>query len=100
MHNHNGNKNNSMFWMMIPCLLLMGFLLFGGAGLSSSWYLWLIVIGVCVVPHIWMMLKGHGGHGNSINLPAEASAQAGDTSPKQPETKDENDKHKHGGCCH
>jgi hypothetical protein len=31
---------------------------------------------------------------------AEAEAKADDTSAKQPETKDENSKHKHGSCCH
>lgn len=63
MHNNEGN-NKSMIWMMIPCLLLVVIFLFGGGGLVSSKYLWLIMLGVCVVPHIWMMLKGHGRHDN------------------------------------
>ncbi len=66
MHNHNNNDSEGghkgMMWMMIPCLLLVAVVLFGGGGLASSRYLWLIILGVCVVPHIWMMFKGHGGH--------------------------------------
>ena len=78
MHDHNENNGHKgMMWMMIPCILLVVIALFGSK-LASSNYLWLIILGVCVVPHIWMMLKGRGKH----------------------EDKDENDKSKHGGCCH
>src|SRR3989338_7996477 len=64
MHNNKDGGHKGMLWMMIPCLLLLGVLFFGGVRLfASSGYLWLIVIAVCVVPHIWMMFKGHGGHG-------------------------------------
>ena len=62
MSDHNGKKNSSMMWMIIPCLLLLGFLFFGGSKLSSSGYLWPILIGAFVAAHIWMMFKGHGGH--------------------------------------
>jgi len=66
MHNHNDNNKDSghkgMMWMMIPCLLLLGFLFLGGGNLSSSGYLWPILIGVFVIVHVWMMFKGHGGH--------------------------------------
>ena len=65
MHNHNNNKNKGykgMMWMMIPCLLLLGFLFLGGGKLSSGGYLWPILIGIFVVAHVWMMFKGHGGH--------------------------------------
>ena len=66
MHNHNNNDggggHKGMLWMMIPCLLISGILLFGSDNLAPSKYLWLIVIGICVVPHIWMMFKGYGGH--------------------------------------
>ena len=82
MHNHNNGGHKGMMWMMIPCLLLLGVLFFGGSKLSSSGYLWLIVIGVCVVPHIWMMFKVPGEHKND-------------------EAKDKEDnEHKHGGCRH
>ena len=88
MHNHNNNKNcggnnKSMMWMMIPCLLMVALLLFSGSKFTSSKYLWLIVIGICVIPHIWMMFKGHGGHNDN-----------------NPEDKSEDDKHRHGGSCH
>ena len=63
MHNHNNNGGHKgMMWMIIPCLLLLGVLFLGGGKLSSSWYLWLIIIGICVGPHVWMMLTGHGSH--------------------------------------
>lgn len=117
-HNPNEKKDKSMIWMMIPCFLMIAVILFGGSKLASSGYLWLIIVGVCMVPHLWMMFKGHGecgGHSASntedkIDLPADSSAkalssvgasmQAGDESVKQHEAKDEDNKHKSGGCCH
>ena len=95
MHNHNGENSKSMLWMMLPCLLLVLFVLFGGAGLVSSKYLWLIILGVCVVPHLFMMFKGRGGHGDN-----DTEDKNNDTSVNQSETKDEDDKSKQGGCCH
>ena len=95
MHNHDGKNNKSMMWMMIPCLLLIAFALFGGGGLASSKYLWLIIIGACVVPHIWMMFKGRGEHSED-----STEDKIDDASTKQPETKNENNKHKGGNCCH
>lgn len=75
---------------MLPCLLLAGFLFLDGSKLASSWYLWLIVIGVCVIPHIWMMFKGHGGCGGH-----------GDTDEKTDSAeRPKKDEHTHGGCCH
>lgn len=62
MHNHKGKNNKLMLWMMLPCFLLVVLIFFGGDKLTSSNYLWLIVLGVCVGPHIWMMLRGHEGH--------------------------------------
>lgn len=78
--------------MMLPCLLLLGVLFLGGGKLASSWYLWLILIGVCVVPHIWMMFKGHGGHGEHSDTDASEETDS-EGQPKK-------DEHKHGGCCH
>ncbi len=96
MHNHNDKDSGhkGMLWMMIPCLLLLGFLFFSGGKLSSG-YLWLIIIGVCVVPHIWMMLKGHGGHGGHGDADTDEKTNVGEDS--KTITKDE---HKKGGCCH
>ena len=89
MHNHDHRKG--MMWMMIPCLLLLGVLFFGGERLfPSSGYLWLIAIAICVVPHIWMMFRGHGGHGDSHE--DHKTGASG-----EPETKDTN---KRKGCCH
>jgi hypothetical protein len=96
MHNHNGKNGKSMMWMMIPCLLLIAFALLGGGNLASSKYLWLIIVGVCVIPHIWMMFKGHGGHGDD-----SVEDKTNDASEKQLEAKEKYNKSGHGGsCCH
>lgn len=94
MHNHNGGNSKSMIWMMVPCLLLVVIFLFGGGGLASSKYLWLIMLGVCVIPHIWMMFKGHGEQ-NEVTTEDKIDG----TSEKQLETKNEDNKHG-GSCCH
>lgn len=79
MHNHNEGSGKSMMWMMLPCLLLLAVVIFGGSGLFSSKYIWLIMLGVCVVPHLWMMFKGNKEHNST--------------------EKKENEKHD-GSCCH
>lgn len=94
MHNHNGKNNKSMLWMMIPCLLLVVVVLLGGGKLASSNYLWLIMLGVCVIPHLWMMFKG--GHGEHSDNSIEDKID--DTSGKHVETKNEDNKH--SGSCH
>lgn len=92
MHDHNKDGGGKgMMWMMIPCILLIAFVLLSGGGLASSKYIWLIIIGVCVVPHVWMMFKGHG-HGGT-----DTEDKIDDASAKQPGEKDE---HKHNGSCH
>jgi len=94
MHNHNGKRNNSMMWMMIPCLLLLGFLLFfGGDNLFSGGYLWPILIAIFVGAHVWMMFRGHGKHGGNSDADTEGKTNAVEES----KTKDE---HKKGSCCH
>ncbi len=92
MHNHDGKSNKNMMWMMIPCLLLLGFIFLGGGTLSSSGYFWPVLIGIFVSVHIWMMFKGHGGHGDA-DTDTDAKTDVGEES----KTKDE---HKKGGCCH
>lgn len=63
MHNHNkGGGGHGMMWMMIPCLLLVGFLVFGGGTFLGSGYLWPILFGIFMVAHIWVMFRGHGNH--------------------------------------
>ncbi|MCX6751214.1 MAG: hypothetical protein NT161_00365 [Candidatus Nomurabacteria bacterium] len=91
MHDHNNGKgNNSMLWMMLPCILLIVVVLFGGGKLVASNYLWLVILGVCVVPHLWMMFKGgHGGHNDNTENKMDDI-----------QTKNENDKSKHSGGCH
>lgn len=68
MNNHNGNNNDSMFWMLLPCLLLFGVLfMIGGAGASAG-YLLPVLIGVFVIAHIWMMSRGHGVHSDDEDI--------------------------------
>ncbi|MEK7156523.1 MAG: hypothetical protein AAB790_01825 [Patescibacteria group bacterium] len=90
MHNHNGKGDNSMMWMMVLCCALpIAFLLFGGSLLASGGFLPKILFGAFAVACVWMMFKGHGGHGDSHeNSKTGASGE--------PETKDTN---KHKGCC-
>ena len=80
-----------MLWMMIPCIILFGFLFLGGGKLSSGGYLWPILIGVFVVAHVWMMFRGHGHGGTSTEDKID------NASTKQSDTKDE---HKHNGSSH
>lgn len=98
MHSHNNSKDSGhkgMLWMMIPCFLLLGFIFLGGEKLSSGGYFWPILIGVFFVAHVWMMFKGHGGHGD-----AGTKDKTNDPSAQQPETKGGENKHKHDSCCH
>lgn len=83
--------------MMIPCLLLLGILFIGGDKLSSSGYLWPILVGLFIIGHIWMMFSGHGERERRKNDDTENKT---DDTLVKPETKDEDSKHKHGNCCH
>ena len=92
MHNHNSNDgggHKGMMWMMIPCLLLLGFLFIGGGNLSSGGYLWPILIGVFVLAHVCMMFKGHGGNNTEDKTDDASTKESG-----------EKDEHKHSGSCH
>lgn len=94
-NSNTGGGYSGMMWMMIPCLLLFGFLFLGDGKLSSGEYFWPILIGVFVAAHIWMMWKGHGGHGG-----ANTEDKIDDASTRESATKDEESKHKHSGDCH
>jgi len=94
MHNHNGKGNNSMMWMMIPCLLLVGVLFLGGGKLSGGGYLWPILIGVFVVAHIWMMFRGHGKHGDTN------SDEKHEITGEENKDKKSDKNHSGHGCCH
>ncbi len=66
MHGHNKNGGGKgIIWMMIPCILLLGVLFLGGGKLFGDGYLWLILISIFVVAHVWMMFRGHGKHGKN-----------------------------------
>ena len=94
MHNHNGKGNNSMMWMMIPCLLLVGVLFLGGGKLSGGGCLWPILIGVFVVAHIWMMFRGHGKHGDTN------SDEKHEITGEENKDKKSDKNHSGHGCCH
>lgn len=75
--------------MMLPCLLLAVVALVGGDTLSSSKYFWLLLIGICVVPHLFMMWKGKGKC---------CDDEESDT--KQAKGNNADTDHKHTGGCH
>lgn len=86
MHDHNKKGGgNGMMWMMIPCLLLLGFLFLGGDKFSLGGYLWPILIGGFVLLYILMMFKGHGGHGKHGD-----TNKSEDRSQKELDAKNEN----------
>ena len=72
--------------MLLGCGLMIVILAVFGERLSSGW-LFALVIGACVVPHLFMM-RGHRGHETHMTPTAE------------PETTDEKKKHQGGSCCH
>lgn len=91
-HDNKNTGHTGMRWMMILCLFLLSILFFGGGKLSSSGYLWPILIGAFVVAHVWMMFKGHGDHKeNDTEDVSDAAIE------KQPAAKNE---HTHSGSCH
>lgn len=76
--------------MVVCCALLLGALFLGGSSLSLGGYFWLILIGVFVIVHVWMMFRGHGKHGDAgTKEKTDGASKSGST-----------DEHKHGGCCH
>ena len=87
-----------MLWMMLLCALPLVILLLAGGKLFSAGYLWLILIGVFVVAHFWMMFRGHrsdnsehDGHNSEAENKETPPVAANDT---------QNEHKKHGGCCH
>ncbi|OGE80546.1 MAG: hypothetical protein A2660_00080 [Candidatus Doudnabacteria bacterium RIFCSPHIGHO2_01_FULL_45_18] len=60
-NNHKNAGHKGMTWMMISCLLLLGVLFLRGDNLSLGGDIWPILVGVFMVAHVWVMLKGHDG---------------------------------------
>jgi len=75
-----------MLWMLLGCALLFLFLFLAGNVVPVK-ILWPVLIGVCVVMHIWMMRR-HGSHTQH----GEQATKAGVDEQK------ENTGHS-GGCC-
>jgi Flp pilus assembly protein TadB len=78
-------SKNHLLWMLAGCGLFIIILAVFGGRLSSGWIV-AIVIGACVVPHLFMM-RGHD-HEKSTHSEGEKN-----------KSKDEQSLHK-GGCCH
>mgnify|MGYP001564243899 CR=1 FL=1 len=76
--------------MLLGCGLMIVILAVFGDRLSSGW-LFALVIGACVVPHLFMMRGHKNGHEHGDATPAATHV----TSP----TEDKPTNHK-GGCCH
>lgn len=82
-HCNGGKKNSSMMWLMaICCFLPLAVLFFAGSKFSLGGYLVPILIGVCVISHIVMMFRGHGGKADTN--------EGNDNNEGQPETKEKN----------
>lgn len=96
MRNHNDKNKFSMLWMMLPCLLILGFALFSGGGESRSW-LSIIVIGAMVGGHLWMMLRGHG-HEPSEDEDS-ATTEKKETPPEDAPHADEKKSRSDHSCC-
>ena len=53
-------------------------------------YIVWILVGGCIIMHLWMMIKGHGKHHDVEKDEADADKN---------KNEDKN-KHQHGNCCH
>ena len=95
MHNNKAKNIKSMMWMMFLCLIPLIVLSVGVSKSFSTKYLWLIVIGICVVPHVWMMVRRHRD-----SQKEDIENKINESSEKIKETKSEDNNHKSGGCCH
>lgn len=72
--------------MLLGCgFLILAFAFFGDR-ISSGWLL-ALVIGACVVPHLFMM-RGHRGHEPHVTPTAK------------PETDEAKKTHQGDSCCH
>lgn len=89
-HCNSGKKNSSMMWLMVVCCVSpLAVLLFAGSKFSFGGYLVPILVGVCVISHIVMMLRGHGGNADTN--------EGDDNNAGQLKTKEKN---KSNGSCH
>ncbi len=62
MHNHNNRDGgyNGMIWMMLPCLLLLAFLILREGKFSAYSNLGFLAVGLLIVGCAWLMTKKHG----------------------------------------
>ncbi len=87
MHNRDGKGGFPPLWMTVLCVVPVLILFFVGRRFYSGGYILPVLVGVCIVTHLWMMFRGHGsGKDNSEEkeVPTEHSDKK---------------KHKHS-CCH
>ncbi|MEK7665766.1 MAG: hypothetical protein AAB337_02730 [Patescibacteria group bacterium] len=81
----------SIAWMVLSCVALLLIFFFAGDRLPAS-ILLPVLIGICVISHIWMMSRGHGSHGQN-NVRDEKTQLNTDADKKG------KDAGHHGGCC-
>jgi len=61
MSNH-GHHNHKMMWlMMIFCAVPLVIFLLAKGGTGGYDWLAIVAIGIFIVGHLWLMLKGHRG---------------------------------------
>ena len=82
--------------MALGFVALILLIFFAGDKIPSG-VLWPILLGACLLSHIWMMRRGHATH-----TPEDASASNADET-KQEAAQSANDEHTkgggHRGCC-
>ncbi len=78
---------SSMKWMLLGCGVVL-LLLFVASDVIPSGFFLPILLGVCLLSHIWMMRRSHG------------SQTSEDKSAQHVEKKKTDGGHSGGGCCH
>lgn len=79
---HNAHSNNNLLWMLLGCgLFIVLFAVFGDR--LSHWWLFALILGACVISHLFMMRGNHHDRHNEA----------------KPDTEDRN-KHNKSSCCH
>lgn len=86
-----------MAWMMLPCLLILAFAIFAGGGGLRPWP-FLLIIGIMVAGHLWMVFRGHGN--KSYEEKHNDAVNGERPSPGSTSSVDEKKNHSDHSCCH
>ncbi len=84
--------------MMLLCALPILIILFSGEKLFSAGYAWPILIGVFVIAHVGMMLRGRHAHDSEHSNEADGDGSKDNMAHPAPDEQGAHKK-KHGGCC-